>query len=321
MRKKNQTIQFTPQGPLHKKDRFRELKKSKILLIMCLPAIIYFFLFHYLPMPGMYLAFVRFNYQDGIFRSPFVGLSNFRFLTLSGQLGMLTRNTVLYNVAFIFIGNFIQITIALMFNEIASKKYKKVAQGAMFLPYFISHVVIGVFAYNLLNVGNGFINGMLRQWEMGTVSFYSMPGLWPFIIVAVHLWQSTGYGSIVYFASIMSIDTEMVEAASIDGANAFQRIRYILLPHLKPTFFILLLFSLGQIMRGNFGLFYNLVGANAALYNHTDIIETFVFRALKVNFNFSTGSAVGFYQSVFGFVVIMSVNAIVKKIEPEYALF
>lgn len=321
MRKKNLAIRFNPEGPKPKKDPFKEFRKSKILMLMCLPAIVFFFLFHYLPMPGMYLAFVRFNYADGIFGSRFIGLENFRFLTLSGQLSLLTRNTVLYNVAFIFLGNFLQITIALMFNEIGSKYYKKIGQGAMFLPYFISHVVIGVFAYNLLNVGNGFINGMLRSWEMDTINFYGVPQLWPFIIVIVQLWQSTGYGSIVYFASIMSIDSEMMEAAAIDGANAFQRIRYILLPHLKPTFFILLLFSLGQIMRGNFGLFYNLVGANASLFPYTDIIETFVFRALKVNFNFSMGSAVGFYQSVFGFVVIMTVNTIVKKIEPDYALF
>lgn len=297
-------------------------KKNRSLLIMCLPAIIFFFVFNYMPLPGIWLAFVQYNYRDGIFGSSFVGLENFRFLVMSGQLGLLTRNTVLYNLAFILLGNVAQITVALMFNEIRLHQYKKVAQSAMFLPYFISHVVIGLFAYNLLNVQNGFINALLKQAGRETINFYSLPKLWPFIIVIVYLWQMTGYGSIVYFAAIMGIDAEMIEASQIDGANAIQRIRYILLPLLKPTFIILLLFALGSIMKGNFGLFYNLTGtSNTALFPYTDIIETFVFRALRVNFNFSMGCAVGFYQSVFGFLLIMTVNTIVKKIEPDYALF
>lgn len=298
------------------------MKKNKTLIFMCLPAILFFFIFAYLPMPGAWLAFVRFNYRDGIFGSPFVGFENFRFLILSGQLAQLTRNTVLYNIAFIFLGNIVQIFVAILFNEIVSYKFKKFAQSSMFLPYFISAVVVGLFAYNLLNVQNGFINALLKQMDKDTINFYSIPKLWPFIIVIVHLWQSTGYGSIVYFAAIMGIDSEMMEASEIDGANALQRIRYILLPLLKPTFIILLLFSLGGIMRGNFGLFYNLTGAsNSALFNYTDIIETFVFRSLNVTLNFSMGSAVGLYQSVFGFALIMTVNHIVKKIEPDYSLF
>ena len=237
----------------------------------------------------------------------------------------LTRNTVLYNLAFIVTGNILQITVAILFNEMVGKKlniYKKFSQSVMFLPYFISAVVIGVFAYNLLNVQTGFINSLLKQLDANTINFYSIPELWPIIIVLAYLWQSTGYGSIVYFAAIMGIDAEMMEASEIDGANAFQRIRYILLPCLKPTFIILLLFALGGIMKGNFGLFYNLTGANnMALFEKTDIIETFVFRSLNVNFNFSMGSAVGLFQSLFGFVLVMTVNTIVKKIEPEYSLF
>lgn len=303
----------------------RKFNKKKTLLFMCVPAIVFFFVFSYLPMPGAWLAFVRFNYRDGIFGSQFVGLENFRFLALSGQLWTLTRNTILYNLAFIVTGNILQITVAILFNEMVGKKlnlYKKFSQSVMFLPYFISAVVIGVFAYNLLNVQTGFINSLLKQASRDTVNFYSIPEIWPFIIVAAYLWQSTGYGSIVYFAAIMGIDAEMMEASEIDGANAFQRIRYILLPCLKPTFIILLLFALGGIMKGNFGLFYNLTGANnMALFDKTDIIETFVFRSLNVNFNFSMGSAVGLYQSLFGFVLVMTVNAIVKKIEPEYSLF
>jgi len=307
------------------RNKKNSLLKKKTLLLMCLPAIIFFFVFSYMPLPGLWLAFVNFNYRDGIFGSKFIGLENFRFLVLSGQLWLLTKNTVLYNIAFILIGNFMQITVAILFNEMVGRflrVYKKISQSIMFLPYFISAVVIGVFAYNFLNVQTGVINSFLKQIGHNTINFYSIPELWPFIIVLAYLWQFTGYGSIVYFAAIMGIDSEMMEASEIDGANAFQRIRYILLPCLKPTCIILLLFALGGILKGNFGLFYNLTGSsNTALFPTTDIIETFVFRSLNVNFNFQMGSAVGLYQSLIGFATVITVNSIVKKIEPEYSLF
>lgn len=302
--------------------RWKKLKKNKSLLLMCLPAIIFFFIFSYIPLPGIYIAFVKFNYAKGIFRSPFCGLDNFKFLVISGQLWKLTKNTILYNLAFILLGNILQIFIAILFNEIRNKWFKKTAQTIMFLPYFISAVILGLFAYNILNYDTGVLNSILKSLGKQPVKAYSTPGIWPFIIILTHLWQSTGYGSIVYFATIMGIDTEIMEAADIDGANAFQRIRYVLLPCLKPTFVILLLFSLGGIMKGNFGLFYNLVGAsNTVLFDKTDIIETFVFRSLMNNFNFSMGSAVSLYQSIFGFFLVITANWIVKKIEPDYSLF
>lgn len=302
--------------------RFENFKKNKSLLIMCIPAILFFLVFAYIPMPGIYLAFVKYNYNAGIFNSPFCGLDNFRFLIISGKLWKLTENTILYNLAFILIGNTLQIFVAILLNEIGGKWFKKLTQTVMFLPYFISAVIVGLFAYNMLSYNNGFVNSILNGLHMEPLKAYSTPVIWPFIIILTFLWQSTGYGSIVYFAAIMGIDSEIMEASQIDGANAFQRIRYILLPCLKPTFIILLLFSLGGIMKGNFGLFYNLVGAsNVVLFPKTDIIETFVFRSLMNNFNFSMGSAVSLYQSVFGFCLVMIANWTVKKIEPDYSLF
>nr|WP_232231551.1 ABC transporter permease subunit [Paenibacillus sp. HW567] len=289
---------------------------------MCIPAILFFLIFSYLPMPGLYLAFVRYNYSDGIFGSPFVGFENFKFLVMTGDLWRLTFNTIAYNLAFILFGNLLQITIAVFLNEIRKKWFKKAAQTLMFLPYFISAVLIGLIAYNILNYDYGLLNGILRSAGMNPLKTYTNSSVWPFIIVLTYLWQSTGYGSIVYFAAIMGLDSEVVEASEIDGAHAFQRIRYIVLPWLKPTFVILLLFSLGGILRGNFGLFFNLVGANnTALYGTTDIIETYVFRALMTNFNFPIGSAVGLYQSVFGFIVVITANWLVKKFSPDNSLF
>jgi putative aldouronate transport system permease protein len=300
----------------------RRFWSHRTLLLMCVPAILFFLVMSYLPMPGLYLAFINYNYSAGIFGSDFVGFDNFKFLVTSGALWKLTSNTILYNLAFIVFGNILQIGIAILLNELRKKWFKKVSQSLMFLPYFISFVLVGLIAYNILSYDFGLLNGILKSIGWDPVKTYSNPSIWPFIIVITYLWQSTGYGSIVYFAAIMGLDSEIVEASEIDGANALQRIRYIVLPWLKPTFIILFLFSLGGILRGNFGLFYNLVGANnTALFDATDIIETFVFRSLMNNFNFSLGSAVSLYQSVFGFFIVITANWLVKKASPENTLF
>lgn len=288
---------------------------------MCLPAILFFLFMSYAPMPGAYVAFTNFNYNAGIFGSEFVGWQNFEFLFSSGTLLMLLRNTILYNLVFIVLGNIIQVFLAILLNEVACKRFVKVAQSLMFLPYFISAVLIGLLVYNLLNADFGFIPSLIKSMGGEMSSVYSDPYAFPIVIVLAKLWQSTGYGTVVYFAAICGIDASMMEAAKVDGANGFQRIRYILLPSLKPTIIILLLFALGGIVKGNFGLFYNIIGTNTLLYNTTDIIETYVYRATMAEFNFSTASAVGFYQSVVGFVIVMVVNYIVKKIEPDYSLF
>ncbi len=302
--------------------RSRRFWNNKTLLLMCLPAIAFFIVFAYLPMPGLYLAFINYNYSDGIFKSAFVAFDNFRFLVINGDLWRLSFNTVAYNLVFIVLGNVLQIFVAILLNEIRKKWFKKVSQTIMFLPHFISAVLIGLIAYNILSYDYGFLNGVLQSLGMEPVKAYSNPSVWPFIIVLTYLWQSTGYGSIVYFAAIMGLDNEIIEASEIDGANAFQRIIYIIIPWLKPTFIILMLFSLGGILKGNFGLFFNLVGANnTALYATTDIIETYVFRSLMTNFNFSLGSAVSLYQSVFGFIIVITANWLVRKASPENSLF
>ncbi len=307
---------------LYKKTSFfRKVNQNRTLLLMCLPAILFFLAFFYAPMPGAYIAFTKFNYAKGIFASPYIGLENFRFLFENGQLGLLLRNTVLYNLAFILLGNFLQLVFAILLNEVKSKAFKKLTQSMMFLPYFISAVLVSLLVYNLINYDFGFISALVRSTGGTMPKFYSQAGAWPFIIVLVNLWQTTGYGTVVYFAAITGIDESMLEAARVDGANGFQRIRYILLPCLKPTVVILLLFAMGGIVKGNFGLFYNLVGANSVLYKTTDIVETYVYRALMNNFNFSQGSAVGLFQSLVGFAIVMIANGVVKRIEPDYSLF
>lgn len=319
MSKKSEAVMAVPKKK--KKNFFTLLWKYRTLTLMCIPAIVFFFMFSYMPLPGIWVAFVDYNYKAGIFGSKFIGLKNFEFLAESGKLFTLTRNTILYNLAFIILGNLLAVIMAILLNEMASKIFKKTAQTMMFLPYFISQVLIGVLVFNFLNYDTGFVNTILSSLGLERWQPYNDPKVWPPILVFIYLWQQTGYSSVVYFASIMGIDGEIVEAARVDGANAFQKIRYIILPSLKPTIVILLLFALGGIVKGNFGLFYNIIGTNPILYDTTDIIETFVYRATMSDFNFSTASTVGLYQSVIGFVIVMVVNYIVKKIEPDYSLF
>ena len=310
------------QGNLGRKPSvWRTIGQNRTLILMCLPAIIFFFVFSYMPMPGAYIAFTNFQYNKGIFGSDFVGLKNFQFLFISGQLGLLLRNTILYNLAFIILGNVVQLAFAILLNEVQAKTYKKVSQSVMFLPYFISDVLVSLLVYNLLNYDYGFISHLVRALGGEMPKVYQNAAAWPFIIVLVNLWKSTGYGTVVYFAAITGMDSSMMEAAQIAGANAWQRIRYITLPTLKPTVIILFLFAIGGILKGNFGLFYNLVGNNSMLFKTTDIIETYVYRSMMNSFNFSQSSAVGLFQSVVGFFIVLGANAFVKHLDPDYALF
>ena len=303
------------------KSFIQELKRKKVLFLMISPVIIYFIIFCYIPMPGAYIAFVDYNIGKGIFGSKFVGLKNFEFLIKTGDLWRITKNTLLYNLVFLALTNLSQVAFAIMISEIKSKWFKKLSQSIILLPYFISMVIVGFFAYNFFNFNHGFVNTILTNLGFAKHDFYSDQGIWKYIIVFFKIWASTGYGMIIYLAAITGISSEIYEAAELDGATAWQKIRCIVIPLLKPTFILLFLFGLGGILKGSFDLFYNLIGNNSVLYRQTDIIETFVFRSLVSQFNFSQGAAVGFYQSVFGLVLVLTVNAIVKRIEPDSALF
>lgn len=305
----------------HWKSFTHEFWKNKVLFLMLAPTILYFIVFSYIPMPGAYIAFVNYNVNKGIFGSQFVGLKNFEFLVRNGDLWNITKNTILYNFVFLALGNAIQVTFAIMLTEVGSKWFKKISQSIILLPHFISMVIVGVFAYNFFNYDYGFVNTVLTSLGFQRHEFYSDPGIWKYIIVFFRIWSSTGYGMIVYLSALTGISPEIYESAYIDGANNWKRIRYITLPMLRPTFVLLFLFGLGGILRGSFDLFYNLIGTNSVLYPQTDIIDTYVFRSLVGNFNFSMGAAVGFYQSVFGLILVFTVNMIVRKIEPDNALF
>ncbi|OCT13667.1 sugar ABC transporter permease [Paenibacillus pectinilyticus] len=297
------------------------LRSKKTLLFMIAPAVLYFLLFSYVPMAGIVLAFKQYRYDLGILGSPWVGFDNFKFFFMTGDAFRVTRNTLLYNAAFILINNGLQIIVAIFMAEIGSKLFRKTAQTIMFLPYFLSWVVVGAVAYNLFNYEHGTVNTLLRALHIPELDIYTTTTYWKYILVFFSAWKAVGYGAVFYMASILSIDRETYEAAEIDGANVFQRIRYITLPSLRPTITILVLLAIGGIFRGDFGLFYQLVGNNGLLYETTDVIDTYVYRSLLVNNEIGMSSAIGFYQSILCFVTIMLTNFLVRKSDKDNALF
>ena len=228
---------------------------------------------------------------------------------------------MLYNIAFIFLGVVFEMGTAVLLNEIVFKKYKKVMQTFMFLPYFISWVVAGAIMYNIFNYERGVFNSLLTMIGLQPFDLYNTPGAWPPVLIFLKLWKSTGYGSVVYLAAITGLDQEMFEAATIDGANVWQRIRYITVPSLVPTMMILVLLAIGNIFRGDFGLFYQTVKSSALLQPVTDVIDTYVFRLLISNSDVGVSAAAGLYQSVLCFITITICNKLVKKVQPDYALY
>jgi putative aldouronate transport system permease protein len=298
-----------------------DLKKNKILLLMLLPTVLYFFIFNYVPMAGIVIAFKRLDYSLGIFNSPWIGLDNFKFFFVSGQAWKVTRNTVLYNAAFIVVGTTLQIALAIFLSELGSKFFKKTTQAMMFLPYFISWVVGGAIVYSFFNYEFGTFNAILKGMGKEPVDINMAVGAWKYILVFFHTWKGVGYGTVIYLAAIMGIDSEIYEAAEIDGANIFDRVFRITLPSLKQTVIILTLLAIGNIFRGDFGLFWNTVGRNGMLFDATDVIDTFTFRSLMQASDFGMAAAAGLYQSALCFVIITVTNKIVKTVDKDYALF
>ncbi len=314
-------LQRKERAYFHENGLWKELKKNWILFVMLLPTVIYNVINNYLPMLGVYYAFTNFNFRDGLWASPFVGFKNFDYLIVS-DLYRLTRNTVLYNIVFIALGNVLPIIFAIFVSQASVKWFKKTTQTLMFMPYFVSFVILKVIVYNVFEYDHGVINTLVTSLGGERIDFYNTPSYWPFLITFFYIWKNIGYSMVVYLATIMGIDAELYDAAKVDGANVFQQIRFITLPQLKPTFIILLLYALGGIMKGQFELFYQLVGNNGLLFNITDILDTYVYRiATTQPLSIGLGTAAGLYQSVFGLILVCTVNWVIKRKNEEYALF
>ena len=298
----------------------RELLMNKHLYLMMLPTVIWFVIFCYFPLYGITLAFKEYDFALGIGGSPFVGFKNFEFLFAYDGIGRVFFNTIYLNVLFILSTTVISVILAIMFSEIKNKTFKRVSQSIAILPHFVSWAVVSLVLQAFVGT-TGLINQAFKALGMSRVSFYNEPELWPWIFVVLRIWQGCGFGTVTYIAAITGFDTSMYEAARVDGATRFQQIRHITLPLLRPTIVILTIMSVGNIFRGDFGMIYAMVRDTAKLLPTTDVIDTFVYRALRQMNNLGMSTATSLFQSIVGCTMVVSVNALAKKLDPDTALF
>lgn len=297
-------------------------KKIASVYLLLLPGIVYLIVNNYLPMFGIVIAFKNLNFRKGILGSDWCGFDNFKFLFASGNAWTMTRNTILYNVAFIILGIIIPITVAILMNEIRQKFANRVYQTLILLPYLMSWVVVSYLAYAFLSMETGFINNsILGPLGIKSVDFYQDTTWWPLIIIFIHQWKSIGFGMVIYLASVIGISHEYFEAAKIDGATKWQQIRYITLPCLKSTVITLFILNMGKMFYSDFGLFYQVPRNSGMLYPVTQTIDTYVYNALMVQNNYGMSSAASVYQSIVGFILVMTANGVIRRVSREDAMF
>lgn len=305
-----------------KKTFWGKVKKYRALLLMILPGFAYIFINNYLPMFGIVIAFKNINYALGLWASDWVGLSNFEFLFSTEDAYIITRNTVLYNLVFITLNTTLAVGVALLINEIRLKFIAKMYQSIIIIPSLLSWVIVGYLSYSFLSIEYGFINKLILQ-PLGieAISWFSEPKFWPYILVIVNTWKGVGFASVIYLAAIVGINGEYYEAATLDGASKFQQITSITIPLITPVILILFILAVGGIFRADFGLFYQVTLNQGAILSTTNVIDTYVYRALLQMGNVGMAAAAGLYQSVIGFFLVLGTNYIVKKVSSDNALF
>jgi putative aldouronate transport system permease protein len=297
------------------------MKDNAQLITLAMPTVILLSIFAYWPMFGVVLAFKDYKVPKGIWGSPWVGFKNFEFFLKSQDAFRVTRNTIVLNLLFIVVGIVCGVIFALIMFEVKKARHVKIYQTSSIIPSFISWVAVGYIVYALLDPTKGLVNQMLEFFGREGIAWYSEPKYWPFILVLTKTWQGVGLGSIIYYAALMGVDNELYEAADIDGAGKLQKTWYVSLPQIVPIIIIMGILDIGKIFRADFGLFYNVTRDVGALYPTTDVIDTYVFRALMQQGNLGMSAAVGLFQSVICFVTLMLTNGIIKKKSPENALF
>jgi putative aldouronate transport system permease protein len=301
-----------------------EFIRNRYLYLLALPALLVYVLLSYGPLPGIIIAFKNYNYRDGIWRSPWNGLANFIFYFVTDDFKRTTFNTFWINFLDWFWETLIAVIFAIFLNEVRQKFFKAAYQFFVFLPYFFSSIIVARMVYLLFNINYGIVNQALHWLGAPTVRWYFEPKHWVKILVGADVWKYAGYSVIIYLATIVNIDPEMFEASAIDGASRFQQIRRILLPNLVPTIIMLALLSVGRFFFGDFQLIYAITANNGQLIPTTDVIETFIYRAIKgaqVGGDFGVMGAVGLYQSLVGMILVLGTNALVRRIDRESALF
>lgn len=298
----------------------QDIRRNPWLYLLCLPAIIFFILFAYIPMAGLYIAFVDYRPMKGIWASQFVGFENFKAFFATDYWITVTANTLFLNVLFIFFTTLTSVVIAIMLSEMKNKWVKKITQSVVILPHFMSWTVISMLSVAIL-ASNGVVNQVIQKMGGQGIEFYNTPSVWPVVLVLLRIWQGAGFGSIVYLATITGFDSSIYEAAAVDGASRWQCITRITLPMLKNTIIMLTIMNVGKIFNGDFGMIYAMVGSNSLLLPTTDVIDTYLFRQLLENPNMGQTAAVGLVQSILGFLFVILCNKIANKWSPESALF
>ncbi|MCL2351719.1 MAG: ABC transporter permease subunit [Firmicutes bacterium] len=301
--------------------RSLEGARSAQLWVMCSVPIALVILFSYVPMAGIVLAFKKYTAPLGIFGSQWVGLKNFSFFFLSNDALQVTWNTLSMNFLFIVFGTLCAVALALLFYEIRSRKALKVYQTIWITPNFLSWVVVSFMAYAFLEPKYGMLNVILRFFNVQGPNWYATPKAWPVILTVASVWKSVGMDCLIYYASLVGIDSELIEAAKIDGANRRAIIRYMILPHLLSLISILTIMKIGGIFRADFGLFYQLTRDTPQLYSVTDVIDTYIFRTMYQSANMGVSTAIGLLQSLVGFTLVLLTNHFSKKIDPDIGLF
>ena len=303
-----------------KRKRLEKLRDNFELFILTLPAILSLLIFHYWPLAGNVMAFKDYKYAQGIFGSEWIGLKNFEYFFTSQDAMRVTRNTVLYNAAFIVVGILCAVIVALLLYQISSRGAIKAYQTIMILPRFLSWVIVSYIVYILLNPTSGIFNSILKMFGREGIQWYGTTKPWPFILVFTNLWKHIGLDTIIYYSALLGIDQEQFEAAEVDGASKFKQMTKIAIPSILPVIVIMFILNVGSIFGGDFGLFYQIPRNIGTLYPVTDVIPTYVFRGLQGG-DYAASTAVGLFQSAVGFVLVLVTNAIVRKIEPEKAMF
>ena len=299
-----------------------KIKKWTPIYLMMVPGALYLLINNYIPMFGLVIAFKQVDFQKGIFESPWIGFQNFQFLFQTKDAFVITRNTLLYNIAFIILNTVIGIVFAIFICDITWKAGKKVYQSAILFPYLMSWVIVGYIVYAILAMQYGIANkSILPAFGMDPIMWYNDPKYWPAILIVTNTWKGIGYGCLIYISSINGIEASYFEAAELDGANKFQQIWNITLPEILPSVITLTLLSIGRIFYSDFGLFYQVPRDSGLLYSTTNTIDTYVYRGLMKLGNVGMASAAGFYQSVVGFILVLLSNWVVRKISPDNALF
>lgn len=301
--------------------RKAERKKQMKLWSFCVIPMLLVFVFAYLPMVGIVIAFKNYRYDKGVFGSPWVGFDNFKFFFESNEFVRIVWNTLSMNFLFIAVGMTCAIAVAILLFELKSRRKVKVFHTVLIAPHFVSWVIVSYIVYAFLNPNYGMLTVLLQKMGLGTVDFYSKPEAWPGILLICSVWKNIGMDSVLYYATLMGIDESLFEAAELDGANEFQKARYVTLPSLIPIILLLLIMKIGGIFRADFGLFYQVPRNVSTLYITTDVVDTYIFRNLRTLGNIGMSSAVGLLQSVVGFVLILVTNSVSKKIDPESGLF